>query len=604
MNACISHRGPDGAGEVSFNLDDGNHLALGHRRLSIIDAEGGQQPLSSHDGRYSLVYNGEIYNYIEIKRELEALGARFQTRSDSEVIIEAWRQWNAKTLSKLRGMFAFCLYDKETGDVILARDPFGKKPLYLSHAGSPHNRTLVFASEVRAVLAHPLVKRELDIESLYDFLCWRYVPGPATMFKNVEKLPPGSYLIWNNGREVARRYYDSPESHSVSSISEADAVQEFLGLFDQGVNIRLRSDVPVGAFLSSGIDSAAVVEAAMRCGLKYLQTFSIGLADDPASEGAGASSTARQLGTRHSHLTFTSDQFLHGLEEFCFRQAAPVINEADIPIYLMSKEAKKSVKVVLTGDGADELLGGYPKHYVEAKYGRLLDSPFRTALSVALNVINRTHILKSHRLATMQRALGAKTREQRMIQWFGGLTLGERDKYWRGPKVSRTLNPYPFASREGASSLKRALHFDQMSWLPDNMLQRLDMLTMAAGLEARSPFLDQDLASFVSTLPDHLRVGRGSTKHILRLAMQSRLPQEVLLKSKIGFRIPIDTSVKMQLTQSYESKILGPDSIISNFVDKELLRKVYERFLASPWQNQKTFWSLHSVEIFLRSYFG
>ena len=285
MTDRISHRGPDGEGQIVLPLSGGAVAALGHRRLSIIDLGGGGQPMASHDGRFTIVFNGEIYNYIELQEELRAKGAVFRTHSDTEVILEAWRIWGKESLNRFRGMFAFALYDSADRSVVLARDPFGKKPIYYAETPSPTGRGLVFGSEIGALLVHPAVRAELDIASLHDYLCWRYVPGPNTFFRGIRKLVPGGFIHWRDGNWTESRYWLPPEEDGARrGPAPSDPIGEFLEVFDESVRLRLRADVPLGAFLSSGLDSTSIVATLAHLGAPEIRTFSVGFRNDAATE--------------------------------------------------------------------------------------------------------------------------------------------------------------------------------------------------------------------------------------------------------------------------------------------------------------------------------
>jgi asparagine synthase (glutamine-hydrolysing) len=602
MTGVMAHRGPDGQGTIAIPLGDGSAIAaLGHRRLSIIDLSGGAQPMASADGRFTIVFNGEIYNYVELREELVAKGALFLTNSDTEVILEAWRAWGEDSLNRLRGMFAFALHDASTGEVHLARDPFGKKPILLwqsTHGGRP---ITVFASEMAGLLAHPLVRPMLNEKAIYDYLVWRYVPSPETFFKGIRKLGPGSVLTLRASGEASERRFFLPPEEAPAGATPEDPVAAFRDIFDEAVRLRLRADVPLGAFLSSGLDSASIVATLGHLGAPDIRTYSIGYAGDPGSEVAGAAATAAALGTRHTSMEFDAPTLKSLMPALSRHLGAPLAETACVPIYLMSREASKDVKILLSGEGADEMFGGYPKHRVEARLGGLppwiLGAVGRGALATTRPAANR---FRRARIAA--RALTAGDFEHRMVAWFGALSPAERRRIWRGPPQGGDMSRIPFAA--GSSPLRRVLHFDQTSWLPDNLLERVDRMTMAASIEARAPYMDTRLAAFSATLPDEWRVQGGVGKRIIRAAMADRLPSFVLERPKIGFRLPVADWFRRDLAADFRERLLDTRSVSSEWIDRDAVRALFEGHGASRANHDKTLWALYALEVFLAEFFG
>lgn len=603
MTESLRHRGPDGEGQIVLPLSEGAVAAFGHRRLSIIDLSLGAQPMTSHDGRFTVVFNGEIYNYLEIRKELIQADAKFTTRSDTEVILEAWRVWGPDCLARFRGMFAFALHDEKTRSVFLARDQFGKKPLFLAERQTPSGSVLVFGSEIRALLAHPAVQAELDVDTLYQYLCWRYAPGPFTFFRGIHKLPPGSYLTWKGGRSTIRRYWTGPEEVDSGRPVPSDPIGAFREIFDEAVTLRLRADVPVGAFLSGGLDSASIVATLAHLGAPQIRTFSVGFRGDQASELPLAAETARQIGTIHTPLELSTDDLTTLLPMLSRHRGAPVSETADLPIYLMSVEAAKYVKVVLSGEGSDEMFAGYPKHFVERYFGHLAKPGLMSVAGRALLAATSPVAAKARRLRIAARAMCAPRFDDRMIMWFGAITPREREALWAGPKPSRAPDGRPFQAASGSTPLRSVLHFDQTSWLPDNLLERMDMMTMAASIEARTPFMDVRLAEFASTLPDHWRIGGRATKRIVREALGSRLPKAVLTRKKNGFRMPVTEWFRGPLRDPARSILLGTDSISAAYLDRAAVAQLLDSHAMGKQNHDKTLWALFSLETFMREFF-
>lgn len=605
MTAEMALRGPDGQGQTLEPTADGTHVAFGHRRLSIIDISAGSQPMESHDGRYVIAFNGEIYNYVELRELLLATGAVFRTRSDTEVILEAWREWGPDCLSRFRGMFAFALFDRRSGELVLARDPFGKKPLYIVDLEMDGRACMIFGSQISSLMQHPAVPRGIDPDAIHQFLCWRYVPGPLTMFKGIRKLPPGCYRVWRDGRTREVRFWEAPEEAPAVPMPAGDPVDQFLDVFDESVRLRLRADVPLGAFLSSGLDSTAIVATLVHQGLRDVRTFSVGFEGDEESEVADAARTAQQLGTLHREIRFTAEDLFQLLPDLSRLRGAPITEAADIPIYIMSREAAKEVKVVLSGEGSDELFGGYPKHRAEMSY--TLAAVPRAAFAAAQGLLRQWPKPLSdplRRADVLLRAMAAPDFQTRMVAWFGGLTDAERAEAWRRTAPDDKIDKRPFHARSTASRLGRVLHFDQTSWLPDNLLDRMDSMTMAASIEARAPFMDVRLAAFSGTLPDQWKIGAGVSKRILREAMRTRIPPEVLSRRKLGFRLPVARWFRGPLKEAFADQVLGPGSRVGTYVDTAVLRRIFSDHLSGRRDHARTLWSLFALETFLETQEG
>lgn len=604
MTDAIAHRGPDGEGQILVPVGDGLTAGLGQRRLAIIDLATGDQPMLSHDERYTIVFNGEIYNYIELREELQALGAVLRTNSDTEVIIEAWRQWGEGALTRLRGMFAFALHDRNDGSVVLARDPFGKKPLYLTALGAGGGEGLVFGSEIPALLAHPAVRPTLDLSSVQDFLCWRYVPGPNTFFQGIRKLRPAHLIRWQSGRWEERRYWSPPEAEGGQRLALGrDPVEGFLEVFDEAVRLRMRADVPIGSFLSSGLDSTSIVATLVHLGIRDVRTFSVGFRGDPAAELPAAAETARLLGTIHTPVELEQEHLTDLLPGLSKQRAAPMTDTADLPIYLLSREAGRHVKVVLSGEGSDEMLGGYPKHVAEMHLGPLSASGLLPLAGKALLALGGLLPAKARRAAIAGRALRERRFEDRMVAWFGVMNAEERAQLWRGAISARAVDRFPFQAAPGASALRRVLHFDQTSWLPDNLLERMDAMTMAASIEGRAPFMDIRLAEYAASLPEAWRIQGRTTKRILREAMRGRIPEAVLNRPKIGFRMPVAGWFRGPLADPFRDLVLAPDAVSAAFLDRAQLRRLIEDHVAGRADNSKALWVIFALETFLRQYF-
>jgi asparagine synthase (glutamine-hydrolysing) len=593
----MTHRGPDGSGYWLTDSAGGKYqIALGHRRLSIIDLSGGAQPMTSADGAITLVVNGEIYNYIELRQELASRGHIFRTTSDTEVLIEAYRQWGIDAIARLRGMFAFALWDNAKQRLLLARDPFGKKPLFIAERAD----SLLFGSEIAPLLRFPGLDRELDADALGHYLLNRYVPGPATFFQAVKKLPPGHYAVWQHGRLELTRYFTPPFATTEPDLRSFDeAVRMFEHTFDEAVRIRMRSDAPFGAYLSGGIDSSAVVASMVRHGAR-VRTFSVGFEEAAYSELDHARTVATLFGTDHHELVVRPDQFMEHWPTAVLHRGAPVTDSSDIPILMLSKTASPTVKMVLTGEGSDELMGGYPKHRAEPWveiYQRLIPAALHARV-VAPAI--RALPYGMRRIKILASAAGERELTRRMRVWFG-VPVGERDAILGRAASLVPPDPYPFSARIG-SSMRRTLFFDQTSWLPDNLLERGDRMMMAGSIEGRMPFMDTELARVVARFPDRFLIGGKGGKTVLRAAMAKVLPSQILHRKKVGFRVPFNAWFRGPYRDFIRDLLASEASQVARLCDGTVVRRVVGEHIAGRQNHEKILWSLANLELFLRAF--
>jgi asparagine synthase (glutamine-hydrolysing) len=597
MAAALAHRGPDDAGFLEAQAGTWR-VGLAHRRLSIIDLSTGHQPLGNEDGSVQIVFNGEIYNFQGLRAELAAMGHVFRTHSDTETIVHAYEEWGEACVDRFRGMFAFAIWDAPREKLFLARDRFGKKPLFLCEA----HDSVLFASEIKSILAFPGIRAEVDRDSLWDYLAYRYVPAPSTLFRGIRKLMPGSYAVWERGVLTERRYFTPPDHEALRDTAiPADPVGAFLDTLEESVRIRMISDVPFGAFLSGGIDSSAVVGLMSRHSTQPVKTFSVGFNESAYSELGYAKTISDQFKTDHHELYVAESELMQHLPALVRFRDAPVAEPSDIPIYLLSKEARKSVKMVLTGEGSDEFLGGYPKHVYEryaATYQRL-PVLVRTGL---LEPLVGALPYRFRRAKTAIVNLGLERYSERMPRWFGALSDQERARLTVLPKPIPNGIPSHLDVSESNSALRRILHFDQASWLPDNLLERGDRMTMAASIEARMPFMDHELAAFVSRLPDRFRVKGHTGKWILREAMKRLLPRAILDRPKIGFRVPVNEWFREPMRDYLYDHLTGPDSRTKGYFNRMALDTLLSEHVTGRQNHEKVLWCLLNLEIWHREY--
>lgn len=528
MNRAILHRGPDDGG-----LHREPHAMLGMRRLAIIDLAGGHQPMYSEDRSVVLVFNGEIYNFRRLRAELEALGHRLRSDSDSEVILAAYLQWGTAAVSRLEGMFAFAIWDARRQRLLLARDRLGKKPLFVrEHAGQ-----LAFASELKSLLALPGFAREVDLGVLPAYFAFGYVPTPRCVFRGVRKLAPGHFAEFDAAGYREQRYWQ-PQSTPAFAGSEAEAEAQLAGLLEQAVSDRLVADVPFGAFLSGGLDSSVVVALMARCMSQRVKTFSIGFREARYSELSDARRVAGHLGTDHHELVVEPDATAL-VERLVWHLDEPFADSSALPTYLVSELAAGQVKMVLSGDGGDEAFAGYERYLKLLTLERL--GPLRGPAALALKGAGS---LIPGRTGFRLRRIGERL----------GLPLA--DRYLSGVALSRPEQSMALlgdAGAEGYASLHHLFHRDDRrplldrivevdlhSYLCDDILVKLDRMSMAASIEGRAPLLDHRVVEFALRLPVAMRVRGGRGKHLLRQVARRWLPEAVLDKPKQGFGIPLD----------------------------------------------------------------
>jgi len=597
MLGAIAHRGPDGSGAVLIECRATPHeVALGHRRLAIIDPEGAPQPMRHTAAGLTLVFNGEIYNFRELRRTLELAGLRCERDSDTEVLLRAYELWGHDVVHRLRGMFAFAVWDERDESLFLARDRFGEKPLFIATRGD----SLFFASEIKALLCVPGVQASVDLDAVRSYFAYRYVPGPATLFTGVRKLPPATTLVWRRGVAVQRRYWVAPDraAHDGARPPSADVVGEFGRRLTEAVELTMVSDVPFGAFLSGGLDSSVIVALMSRLGGK-VKTFTAGFADG-TSELPYAAAVAREFGTDHREIVVSHADVAARLKSLVAKRDAPVSEPSDVAIHLLATAAARSVKMVLTGEGSDELFGGYPKHVAERFAPAVLWLP--ASVRRLFEPLVRALPYRFRRLKTAAASFRVGDRRERYVRWFGALEGADLTRLTALGAARHDWDAPPFDAEPGASALRQALYFDQTSWLPDNLLERGDRMTMAASIEARVPYLDHELARFVSGLPDRWRVRGLTGKRILRAAAAELLPRSIIERPKVGFRVPVDEWFRGPLREFLQDHLRGRDSLTRGYYHGAALDALVDEHLTGRQNHDKLLWMLLNLEIWHRQY--
>jgi asparagine synthase (glutamine-hydrolysing) len=557
MVRSLRHRGPDDEGLVV--LPTGVGLAM--RRLSIIDVDGGQQPFQSEDGSVQLVANGEIYNFETLRNELTGLGHRFRSRSDVEVLVHAYEQWGEAFLKRVHGMFALALWDGRTRTLLAARDRAGEKPLYYTETP----RGLLLASEIKALLIRTDVDREVDLEALDQFLTYEYVIAPRTIFARIKKLPPAHYLTYHDGAVAVRRYWDAADisPRPWTDDEAADALREALS---RAVSRQMMSDVPLGVFLSGGIDSSSVVAlmADACCGNGgSVNTFSMGFADGSYNELPYAREIANQFGTLHREGTVEPD-LLALFEKLVVHLDEPFADVSLFPTYLVSQIARQHVTVALSGDGGDELFGGYDTYEADQLARRFSRVVPRSVLPVLAGVTALLPPSKRKKgfVNKVKRFMQGVTEAPQSIEHYRWMTFlsaaSKRRLYTQDLQASLTdsdvYRPVRDCLRAAGTDdlLNRQLYTDLRLYLAEDILVKVDRMSMAASLETRAPFLDVNVMELAFSMPGHLKIRRGERKYVLKRAFRDILPASVIRRPKEGFSIPMKTWLNQELAPLME----------------------------------------------------
>jgi len=600
MLASIQHRGPD---------DEGTHLdadvGLGSRRLSIIDLAGGRQPIYSEDGNIAVVFNGEIYNYRELRSRLQRRGHTLATNSDTEVIVHLYEDAGDDCVRELRGMFAFALWDARRKRLLLARDRLGIKPLYYARRGGQ----LVFGSEIKALLQHPAVDARPNLESLGHFLSLKYVPAPQTMFQGVEALPPGALLVCDaNGPRVRPYWQLSFSGPANGHRSEASYAEELASLLRESVERHLVSDVPFGAFLSGGIDSSAIVALMSEFLNAPVKTFSVGFDGEGAavSELPYARVVARHYATEHHEILLRGEDLAAQAEKIVWHLDQPIADPAALANYMVAELARRHVKMVLTGEGGDELFAGYARHAGD-KLAPLFGRVPRPVKAAALAVTSRLPGLHRPKLALY--ALCQPTETSRLVNWFP-LFNPEMKTALLTDEARIGLNgssaEHVFADRlartDAADPLSRMLFLDTTLWLPDDLLARGDKTSMAASIEARVPLLDHKLVEFAAALPPHLKVRRLARKYLLKQVSRAWLPSQIIRRKKQGFPIPLSAWFRHE-ARPFVRDVLSPAAVRRRgLFNPHAIQALLDRNERGDFECGEWLWALVNVELWYRQF--
>jgi asparagine synthase (glutamine-hydrolysing) len=603
MTATLRHRGPDDDGFYVAQNSRGPAVGLGFRRLSIIDVEGGHQPLANEDSTIWIVFNGEIYNFPQLRAELEGKGHRFRTHTDTEVIVHLYEELGDGCVNRLNGMFAFALWDERRRRLLLARDRFGKKPLYYA----PTDDGLIFGSELKALLEHPCCPREIDHEAVGQYLAFEYVPAPRSIFDGVKKLPRAHTLVHEAGRTTVTRYWDLPYTPDSPVRREEEYAEEFRELFWSAVRRRLLSDVPLGALLSGGIDSSSVVAAAVDLSPSgTVKTFSIGFAEESFDESLHARRVAEFFGTDHHEDVLTPGVMLDLLPKVLSTVDEPLADASILPTYLLSRFTRESVTVALGGDGGDELLAGYPTFGAD-RVARLVRLPTALHRDVLVPLAERLPVDTRNfsfefKVKRFLRGLRYEP-DLRHAVWLGAFTPPEQAallvRQARDP-----LGPASDASRRApmGDRVARLSYLYVDGYLQDDVLTKVDRASMAVSLEVRAPFLDVDLVEFLARVPSSMKLRGLQSKWLLKRAMEDRLPSGIARRAKKGFGVPVATWLRHELRDEL-TDTLSPEGLRRHgLFDPHEVERLIREHLAGTRDHRKQLWTLFCFQRWYETY--
>jgi asparagine synthase (glutamine-hydrolysing) len=606
MRDVIKHRGPD---DVGIFVDD--HIGLGHRRLSIVDVAAGHQPMTNEDGSLQITYNGEIYNHADYRNELEERGHVYNTHCDTETILHLYEEHGRGCVEYLRGMFAFAIWDARKRELFIARDRLGVKPLYFAHTD---DGCLYFGSEIKTLFQTGAVSPELNFKLLPDYLANHATSGEETLYRGIKRLLPGHTLVWRDGEIEINKYWDvSFVKTAEENRSDKDFIAEWAELFRTSVRLRLMADVPLGMFLSGGIDSSAI--AAMMSGMvdEPIKTFSVAFAEREANELEYARIVAEAYKTNHHEVVVSPEQFFEALPRLVWHEDEPLAHPSSVALYFVSLLASQHVKVVLTGEGSDELLAGYGRYR-------------KTILNLSVGKLYRSVAPSILQTAVRSGVTGLPTSKvrQKLLRSFLNVTPDIESIYFDNFAVfplamqngllsdeareqAGMIDPYAgvreaLKQTDAKSLLDRLLYADIKTYLHE-LLMKQDQMSMATSIESRVPFLDHKLVEFTCSLPERLKLRGGTTKYILREAMKGVLPEAILSRPKMGFPVPIGAWFRGAYKSVIDEYVLSERAASRNIFNPELVRDLVNRHQSGAENHDERLWALVNFEIWQRQFF-
>ena len=606
MTDSLTHRGPDGHGVYRDDFSDGWGVLLGHRRLSIIDLSGGKQPMCNEDGTIWITFNGEIYNYRELRPQLEQQGHRFRTHSDTETIVHLYEQYGDEFITHLRGMFAIAIWDQKRRRLVLARDRLGQKPLVYCH----HQRRLLFASEIKAILTLQDVPRELRPQAIDEYLTYGYIPHPCTIYQQIHKLPPAHVAVFEDGRLSTKCYWQPPAKPD-SQAAYDDLCAELNQVVNESVQLRMRSDVPLGAFLSGGIDSTIITGVMQEHATQPTNTFTISFPVDGFDESEYAAIASQHLGTNHRVMQVQPDS-LSLLEELVDLFDEPFADSSAVPTYYLAKLAREHVKVALTGDGGDELFGGYGRYRTIDRLRRFDRLP--AGLAGALAGTGERLIPGGPQTSTRQRLkhrlnILQEPFERRYVNWLTQFPAAKRRAMYRSEFLSqlnddlspRFLEDLLRASKGNREGL-RAMRCDLHSYLPCDLLAKVDMTSMAHGLECRSPFLDHRVVEVAGKFPYDMLDRPGLIKPAISQTFSRHLAPALRDRPKMGFSVPLDKWFRGDLQELTNDVLTSPNAFCQRFIQPSSIVGMLQEHQSGRWHHGERIWSLLFLELWGRKF--
>ena len=602
MCDAIRHRGPD---------DDGFYVngpvGLGMRRLAIIDLKSGKQPIHNQDRSSWIVFNGEIYNYLELREKLEKLGHTFYTNSDTEAIVHAYDQYGADCPKHLRGMFAFAIWNETNQELFLARDRVGKKPLLYAQIEGD----LVFGSEFSSLLLHPQISRDVNLEALDHYLSFMCIPAPMTAYRAIRKLEPGNWLRWRKGEVTTERYW-KPDFSKKLKIDEQEAGDQTVEILRDAVRCRLMSEVPLGAFLSGGIDSSAVVALMSQESSERIKTFSIGFDEQDFSELHHARRVAEHVGADHHEFVVRPDA-VEVLPLLVEHYGEPYADSSAVPTYYVARETRKHVTVALNGDGGDESFAGYERYAAMQLAERYRKLPSFLRESVIQEVVARVPAseLGRGRVKAFKRFVQAASlpKVDRYMRWMSTFNSDLKTSLYsdsfrqelRGNQPVDLLRPW-FAHVNGSGIVDAALQADIMTYLPNDLLVKVDIATMAVSLEARSPFLDHHLIEFAASLPEKFKLRGLTTKYLLKKILRKLLPSENLSRRKMGFGVPIGHWFRGTMQPFLREVLLAERAVSRGLFKPEVVRSLIDQHARSERDHSHQLWTFLMLELWFQRF--
>lgn len=589
MADAISYRGPDEKGHYYRN-----GVGLEHRRLSIIDLATGNQPLKNEAEDIILVANGEIYNFRELRTRLERQGHRFSTKSDNEVIVHLYEEEGTGCLKELRGMFAFGIWDEKKEELLLARDRLGKKPLVYAETPSSFN----FASEIQALLLAPDIKKEVDRQAIDDYLTFQYIPSPRSIFSGIKKLPAGHYLTYHKKQISLKRYWEIDFNHKLK-VPESEAGRLVLNTLQEAVRLRMVSDVPLGAFLSGGIDSSAVVGLMSRFSEKPVRTFSIGFSEKDYNELKYAGKVAQLFKTEHSEFMVRPD-IIPILPEIVKHYNEPFGDNSAIPTYYLCAETKKMITVALSGDGGDENFAGYPRYQQALRLEKFL--PLLSRLPKPLTgIIPQNGSDRQRRIVWVLKEAQNLSEAGRYGRWMTVFPVPEKEMLYQ-PSFKNSLYADPYQKLNDLwpradNHLDKMLFSDFNLYLPDCLQVKMDIASMSHGLEVRSPFLDQKVVELTASLPADYKIRSGQSKYLLKKILKNVLPAEILKRNKMGFGVPLAVWFRNELKDYLASVILNEKALKRGYFNSGYLKKLFDEHASGRVNHANRLYLLLILEI-------